>query len=51
VTVIQGARELWSRRVRRTVPTMPVHIPARWLDRVDPDGGAVRVSVGRSSET
>jgi len=51
VTVTQGARELWSRRVRRTVPTMPVHIPARWLDRVDPDGGAVRVSVGRSSET
>ena len=51
LTVTQGARELWSGRLRRTVPTMPVHIPARWLDRVDPDGAAVRIAVDRSSGT
>jgi thioredoxin reductase len=51
VTVTQGARELWSGRLRRSVPTMPVHIPARWLDRVDPDGAAVRIAVDRSSGT
>jgi Pyridine nucleotide-disulphide oxidoreductase len=46
VTVDQGGRTLWSGRLRRTVPTMPVHLRAGWLDRVDPDGGAVHVSVG-----
>jgi thioredoxin reductase len=51
VTITQGVRELWSGRLRRTVPTMPVHIPARWLDRVDPDGAAVRISIDRSSGT
>ncbi len=51
VTVTQEARELWSGRLRRTVPTMPVHIPARWLERIDPDGAAVRIAVDRSSGT
>jgi thioredoxin reductase len=45
VTVDQGGRTLWSGRLRRTVPTMPVHLRAGWLDRIDPNGGAVHVSV------
>jgi thioredoxin reductase len=48
ITVDQGGRTLWSGRLRRTVPTMPVHLRAGWLDRVDPDGGAVHLSVGTS---
>ena len=36
-------------RLRRTVPTMPVHLRAGWLDRIDPNGGAVHVSVETSS--
>ena len=44
ITVHQGDRELWSGRVRRTVPTMPVHVDARWLDRVQP-GAPIRVAV------
>jgi thioredoxin reductase len=51
VTVDQGDRTLWSGRLRRTVPTMPVHLRAGWLHRVDPDGGAVRISTERSSLT
>jgi thioredoxin reductase len=49
ITVDQGDRTLWSARLRRTVPTMPVHLRAGWLDRVDPDGSAVHVSVETSS--
>jgi len=49
VTVDQGGRTLWSGRLRRTVPTMPIHLRAGWLNRVDPDGTAVHVSVGTSS--
>jgi thioredoxin reductase len=49
VTVDQGGRTLWSGRLRRTVPTMPIHLRAGWLDRIDPDGGAVHVSVATSS--
>jgi thioredoxin reductase len=51
VTVDQGGRTLWSGRLRRIVPTMPVHLRAGWLDRIDPTGGAVRVSVETSSLT
>jgi thioredoxin reductase len=51
VTVDQGCRTLWSGRLRRTVPTMPVHLRAGWLDRVDPGGSAVHVSVATSSVT
>ena len=51
VTVDQGGTTLWSGRLRRTVPTMPVHLRAGWLDRIDPTGGAVHVSVGASSLT
>jgi thioredoxin reductase len=49
VTVDQGGRTLWSGRLRRTVPTMPIHLRADWLDRIDPNGGAVHVSVETSS--
>jgi len=35
LSVRQGDRELWSGRLRRTVPTMPVHIPSGWLRHVD----------------
>ena len=49
ITVDQAERTLWSERLRRTVPTMPVHLRAGWLDRIDPNGGAVHVSVETSS--
>jgi len=49
VTVDQGGRTLWSGRLRRTVPTMPIHLRADWLDRIDPNGGAVHVSIEVSS--
>jgi thioredoxin reductase len=49
LTVDQGGRNLWSGRLRRTVPTMPVHLRAGWLDRIDPNGGAVHVSIETSS--
>jgi thioredoxin reductase len=42
IVVQQGDRELWSGRVRRAVPTMPLHIPARWMRHVEP-GQAVRI--------
>ena len=51
ITVDQAGRTLWTGRLRRTVPTMPVHLRAGWLDRVDPNGGAARVSVETSSVT
>jgi thioredoxin reductase len=51
ITVDQAGRTLWSGRLRRTVPTMPIHLRAGWLDRIDPNGGAVRVSVETSSLT
>ena len=51
VTVVQAGRTLWTGRLRRTVPTMPIHLRAGWLDRIDPNGGAVRVSVETSSLT
>ncbi len=44
VVVHQGDRELWSGRLRRTVPTMPIHLPARWVSAVR-DGEPVRISV------
>jgi thioredoxin reductase len=49
ISVDQAGRTLWSGRLPRTVPTMPAHLRAGWLDRVDPNGGAVHVSVGGSS--
>lgn len=42
--VHQDGRELWSGRLRRTVPTMPVHLPAGWMGRVEP-GGPVRITL------
>ena len=43
ITVRQGDPS-GGARVRRTVPTMPVHVDARWLDRVQP-GAPIRVAV------
>ena len=34
VSAHQDGAELWSGRLHRTVPTMPVHVPARWLAQV-----------------
>ncbi len=51
ITVDQAGRTLWTGRLRRTVPTMPVRLRAGWLDRIDPNGGAVHVSVGTTSLT
>jgi thioredoxin reductase len=44
IVVSQGDRELWSGRLRRTVPTMPVHLPAGWLGQVEP-GDPVRITL------
>mgnify|MGYP001557997322 CR=1 FL=1 len=44
VTVCPGERERWRGRVRSTVPTRPVHLPARWLRHVEA-GEPIRVSV------
>jgi thioredoxin reductase len=49
ICVDQAGRNLWSGRLPRTVPTMPVRLRAGWLDRIDPNGGAVHVSVAASS--
>jgi thioredoxin reductase len=44
ITVSQGDREMWGGRLRRTVPTMPVHLPAGWLGQVEP-GEPVRITM------
>jgi thioredoxin reductase len=44
LVVRQGPNELWSGRVRRVVPAMPIHLPARWLGRVEA-GEPIRVAV------
>jgi hypothetical protein len=44
IVVSQGDRELWAGRLRRTVPTMPVHLPAGWLGSVEP-GEPVRITL------
>jgi hypothetical protein len=44
VLVRQGDRELWSGRLPRTVPTMPVHLPAGWLRQVAA-GEPIRITV------
>jgi thioredoxin reductase len=40
----QDGRLLWSGR-RRLVPNRSVHLPARWLRRVDPAGGPVTLAL------
>ncbi|MFI6950851.1 FAD-dependent oxidoreductase [Streptomyces sp. NPDC050422] len=43
----QDGRELYRRRLLRPArPGRPLHLPAGWLERADPHGGTVRVSVG-----
>jgi thioredoxin reductase len=44
LVVRQGTNELWSGPVRRAVPAMPVHLPARWLGKVQA-GEPIRVAV------
>ncbi|MEU9089431.1 FAD-dependent oxidoreductase [Streptomyces sp. NPDC087901] len=47
LVVHQDGRELYHRRLLRPArPGRPFHLPADWLDRADPHGGTVRVSVG-----
>jgi len=36
VSAHQAGREVWHGRLRRTIPTRPVHLPAGWLARVRP---------------
>jgi thioredoxin reductase len=47
IEVRQPGGALWSGRLSRLVPGRSAHIPARWTERVDPDGGAVTVRVAR----
>lgn len=43
----QNGRELFRRRLLRPArPGHPFHLPADWLDRADPHGDTVRISVG-----
>ncbi len=44
IVVTQGERELWAGRLRRMVPTMPIHVPASWVRTVEP-GEPIRVTV------
>ena len=50
IVVSQGDRELWAGRLRRTVPTMPVHLPVAWLGRVEA-GEPVRIAVTGCNES
>ena len=43
--VTQGTRELWRERHRRLIPNLPISLSARWLSRVDPEGGPVTLSL------
>jgi thioredoxin reductase len=49
ITVRQDGRELWRERLVRLVPGRSASIPASWLPRVDPGGGAVRIGLAKSS--
>jgi thioredoxin reductase len=49
IVVSQGDRELWAGRLRRTVPTMPIHLPVGWLGRVEA-GEPVRIAVTGCNE-
>ena len=44
VVVRQGERELWRGRLRRTVPTMPIHLPDDWISKVE-QGEPVRIAM------
>lgn len=46
VTVAQGGRTLWRRRVPRLVTGRTTTVDCSWLPRVDPDGPPVRVTTG-----
>ncbi|MFD8692448.1 FAD-dependent oxidoreductase [Streptomyces sp. NPDC059651] len=47
LVVRQDGAELYRRRLLRPArPGHALHLPADWLDRTDPRGGTVRVSVG-----
>ncbi len=43
--VTQDDRSLWRQRYRRLVPNRPLHAAASWLDRVDPNGGAIHMDL------
>jgi NADH dehydrogenase FAD-containing subunit len=46
VTVAQGGRTLWRRRVPRLVAGRTTTLDGSWLPRVDPGGPPVRIPVG-----
>jgi hypothetical protein len=43
LAIRQGDQLLWRRRFHRLVPNLPTSIPGSFLERLDPEGGAVRV--------
>jgi hypothetical protein len=43
--VRQRQTTLWKGRLARLIPGRSAHIPAAWIERVDPDGGPVAVAV------
>ncbi|MEV0122625.1 FAD-dependent oxidoreductase [Streptomyces sp. NPDC050703] len=46
LTVTQDGRELFrARRRRPAVPNRPFRVPGQWTGRVDPRGGAVRITL------
>ena len=45
VEIAQGARTLWSGRLRHLVPGRSAALPHAWTAAVDPDGGPVSVRV------
>jgi thioredoxin reductase len=49
LVVVQGTRVLWEERHRRLIPNLPIHLAARWLGQVDPDGDAVVLSLRGAS--
>jgi thioredoxin reductase len=46
IEIRQGARVLWTGRVRRLVPGRSRSLAAEWISRVDPQGAPIEVAVG-----
>ncbi len=45
LVVRQGTRVLWRHRYRHLVPTLPMHVSADWLGRVDPNGEPITLQL------
>ncbi|MFC0531544.1 NAD(P)/FAD-dependent oxidoreductase [Phytohabitans kaempferiae] len=49
ITISQDGRELWRRRLRRTlVPNQPYRLPADWLSSVHASAGPIRIDIAGS---